>query len=124
MTLIRDTEARRTETPAGVMTTFASPTQGGTSLSMWRVESAGGAAGPEHLIDAEQVWTFLEGAAAIRLDGETLTVAKGDTVVMPADVVRQVSAGAEGFVAVVAASAGAQASMPGSTDKMLPPWIA
>jgi quercetin dioxygenase-like cupin family protein len=124
MTLIRKAEARRSETPAGVMTTFASPTQGGAGLSIWRVDSAGGAAGPEHLIDAEQVWTFLEGTATVRLAGETLSIAAGDTVVMPADVVRQVSAGADGFTAVVAAPAGAQASMPGSADKMLPPWIA
>ncbi|KAB2339352.1 cupin domain-containing protein [Actinomadura rudentiformis] len=124
MTLIRNAEARRTETSAAVMTTFASPTQGEASLSVWRVDSAAGSAGPDHLIDAEQVWTFLKGTATVRLDGETLSVAAGDTVVMPADVVRQVSAGSEGFTAVVAAPAGAQASMPGSADKMLPPWIA
>jgi quercetin dioxygenase-like cupin family protein len=57
--------------------------------------------GPRHAFDTDQVWTVLDGAARIELGDETLTVAVGDTVIMPADAQRQVFADADhGFVAI------------------------
>jgi quercetin dioxygenase-like cupin family protein len=124
MPVIRDTDARRTTTPNATMTTFASPTQGSTSLAVWRVDMAPGAVGPEHSFDVEQVWTVLDGRAEIELDGARHVVAPGDTVAMPALAPRRVHADAErGFTAVVAAPAGARASVPGG-EPVLPPWIA
>ncbi|MQY06230.1 cupin domain-containing protein [Actinomadura macrotermitis] len=108
MPVIRDTDRRRTETPNGVMTTVASPTQGGTAaLAVWHVDMHPGATGPRHLFDAEQVWTFLTGAASVELGGETLTAGPGDTLLLPADVERQITAGPDGFTAVAACPAGA-----------------
>ncbi|WP_433245259.1 cupin domain-containing protein [Streptosporangium sp. CA-135522] len=124
MTLIRLADTRRTETPSGVMTTLASPSQGGAGLALWRVEMQPDIQGPVHLIDAEQIWTFLAGEATIELDGEKLPLAEGDTVILPADATRQVTAGPHGFTAIVTAPAGAQASTPGGTGKVIPPWIA
>ncbi|WP_067461255.1 cupin domain-containing protein [Actinomadura macra] len=108
MTLVRDAESRRTTTPNGTMTTFASPTQGGSSgLAVWRVDMLAGRTGPRHAFDTEQVWTFLEGTATIDLDGRTLEAGPGDTVVLPAHAARQVTAAPDaGFTAVVAAPAG------------------
>ena len=64
MTLIRNAESRRTETPNGVMTTAATPTQGGTEgIAVWRVKGTPGRTGPLHAFDTEQVWTFLDGDA-------------------------------------------------------------
>lgn len=124
MPLIREADSRRTVTPNAVMTTHASPTQGGAALAVWRVEMAPGAAGPVHTFDVEQVWTTLEGAATIELDGEPVTVGPGDTVVMPAGAQRQVRADpAAGFRAVVAARAGARACALGG-EPVLPAWIA
>lgn len=124
MPVIRDADARRTTTPNATMTTFASPTQGGTGLVLWRVDMAPGAVGPDHAFDVEQVWTVLEGRADIELDGTRHLLAPGDTVAMPARVPRRVHADAElGFAALVAAPAGAQASVPGG-EPVVPPWIA
>ncbi|WP_433555581.1 cupin domain-containing protein [Pseudonocardia xinjiangensis] len=124
MPVIRHADSRRTTTPNAVVTTHASPTQGGSALAVWRVEMAAGAAGPQHSFDVEQVWTALDGAATVDLDGETLTVQVGDTVVMPVGVQRRVHADATaGFTAVVAAPAGARATVPGG-DPVLPAWIA
>lgn len=44
MTLIRHTDTRRTETPGGVMTTLASPTQGDTGQALWQVRVRPGVA--------------------------------------------------------------------------------
>ncbi|MGI5164261.1 cupin domain-containing protein [Spirillospora sp. CA-253888] len=112
MTVIRSADARRTETPNGVMTTLASPTQGGTGIALWQSALRPGATGPRHAFDAEQVWTCLAGSASVELDGERLTVAEGDTLVLPADLPRRMTAGPDGFTAVVTAPAGTRAYNP------------
>lgn len=124
MTVVSRTESRRTETPAGVMTTLASPTLGGAERSIWRVEMQPGKFGPEHRLDVEQVWTVLAGGATVELDGQSIALGIGDTVIMPPAVPRQVTADAEhGFTAIVTAPAGARASMLDGTDRGVPPWI-
>ncbi|WP_067794135.1 cupin domain-containing protein [Actinomadura formosensis] len=136
MTLIRNADSRRTETPNGVMTTFATPTQGGTEgLAVWRVDMAPGKTGPLHAFDTEQVWTFLDGTATIDLDGRELEASAGDTVVLPAGRPRQMTTAGTGFTAVVAAHAGCLAYDPDAIidpdkcdlapqgdERIVPPW--
>jgi len=122
MPVIRRAETRRTETPNAVMTTLASPTQGG--------------AGPLHAIDTEQVWTVLDGGATVELDGQALAVGPGDTLILPADAPRRVSADpVAGFAAIAVAPAGTRAYTldgtrvaPGCAvpdgDKLIPAWVA
>ena len=125
MPVIRHAESRRTPTPNAVMTTHASPTQGGAGIAMWRVEMAPAASGPAHSFDAEQVWTVLKGGATVELDGQLLAIELGDTVVMPAGVPRRVTADPQaGLAAIVTAPAGARARTPDGTDHGVPPWIA
>ncbi|POM27801.1 hypothetical protein BTM25_22230 [Actinomadura rubteroloni] len=124
MTVIRHADARRTETPNAVMTTLASPAQGGADLSVWRTEMGGGAAGPRHTSGTGQVWTFLTGSAAVDLGGDRLDLAEGDTAVLPADVPRQVTAGPDGFTAVVAAQAGTVVyDVGGRDERIVPDWV-
>jgi quercetin dioxygenase-like cupin family protein len=135
MSVIRRAECRRTETRAAVMTTLASPTQGGAGHAIWRVDMRPGQAGPLHAIDTEQVWTVLSGGAAVELDGEVLTVGPGDTLVLPADTARRVSADpAAGFAAIVVAPPGTRAYPLDATrvsptcavpdgDKLVPAWV-
>ncbi|WP_433435731.1 cupin domain-containing protein [Nonomuraea sp. CA-141351] len=125
MTVVRSAEARRSETPTGVMTTFASPTQGGASRALWRVDARPGAEGPVHDFDSEQVWSWVAGTATVELGGDTFSVAAGDTVVMPAHTVRRVLADpASGYTAIVTAPAGARAMAADGADYGVPPWIA
>ncbi|OUC98014.1 cupin domain-containing protein [Streptosporangium minutum] len=135
MTVIRHAESRRTETANAVMTTLASPTQGGSGQAVWRVDMRPGQAGPLHAIDTEQVWTLLDGGATVELGGEKLAVGPGDTLVLPADVPRRLSADpATGLAAIVAAPAGMRAYVVDDTrvsadcavpdgDKILPAWV-
>ncbi|WP_051133001.1 hypothetical protein [Nocardia paucivorans] len=69
MPIIRQSETRRTETPDAVMTTLASPTLGGSSQLLWRVEMTADNRGPMHSCDTEQIWTILTGRASFDLDG-------------------------------------------------------
>jgi len=136
MPVIRRAETRRVETPNAVMTTLASPTQGGAGQAVWRVDMRPGQAGPLHAIDTEQVWTVLDGGAAVELDGQVLTVGPGDTLILPADAPRRVRADPEaGFAAIAVAPAGTRAYTlddtrvaPGCAvpdgDKLVPAWVA
>jgi mannose-6-phosphate isomerase-like protein (cupin superfamily) len=75
------------------MTTHASPTLGSTAdLSMWEVEMTEGASGPLHVFDSEQIWTALGGELSVRIAGETEVLGRGDTVVMPPELDRQIVA--------------------------------
>jgi quercetin dioxygenase-like cupin family protein len=123
--IVRSTESRRSETPAAVMTTFASPDLGGAAAPVWKVEAAAGTAGPVHHIDAEQVWTVLAGTVAVTVGEDSAELAAGDTVVIAADAARQFTPGPEGFTAICTGPAGLRAYMPGKEDaKMTPPWTA
>jgi quercetin dioxygenase-like cupin family protein len=136
MPVIRSAETRRTETPNAVMTTLASPTQGGAGQAVWRVDMRPGQAGPLHAIDTEQVWTVLDGGATVELDGQALTVGPGDTLILPADAPRRVSADpAAGFAVIAVAPAGTRAYTLDATsvapgcavadgDKLVPAWVA
>jgi quercetin dioxygenase-like cupin family protein len=136
MPVVRSTESRRTETPNGVMTTLASPSQGDSQLAVWRVDMVPGAAGPQHVFDTDQVWAVVGGKARIDLAGDTVAVAAGDTVIMPADAQRKITAHPDaGFTAIVCAPArtriyrsGPDAAKPEAAtldgDKILPKWIA
>jgi quercetin dioxygenase-like cupin family protein len=136
MPVIRSAESRRTETPNAVMTTLASPSQGNAASAIWRVDMKPGQAGPLHAIDAEQVWTVLEGGANVQLGTDTIAVGPGDTVVMPADLPRRITADPQaGLAAIVTAPAGMRAYVRGSSspgpdsavpdrDKLVPAWAA
>jgi quercetin dioxygenase-like cupin family protein len=136
MPVIRNAQRRRTETPNAVMTTLASPTQGGAAIALWRVDMQPGQTGPLHAIDAEQIFSVLEGGASVLLGQDTIEVGPGDTLVMPADVPRRITADARaGVVAIGTAPAGMLAYvLDGSAvgahcatpegDKLVPAWVA
>jgi quercetin dioxygenase-like cupin family protein len=123
--VIRVTERRRSETPTGAMTTHASPTVGSTAgLSMWEVEMTEGASGPRHVFDSEQIWTILEGECSVDIAGTTEILGPGDTVVMPPELERQVTARPDVRL-LVCGHGNAIARVPGETEpRGTPAWIA
>lgn len=122
---IRAAATRRTETPIATMTTLASPTLGGSAgLSLWQVEMSPQVQGPLHAFDSEQLWSVLDGAVAIAVDGETVELGAGDTLVLPAGVERQVTATTAARL-VVCGHADAVATVPGEdVARGTPAWIA
>lgn len=122
---VRAAERRRTETPNATMTTLASPTLGPTAgLSLWQVEMEGGASGPLHVFDREQLWTVLDGELTITVAGTPADLAEGDTIVIPAGVERQVHARIPAR-ALVCGAGDAVVAVPGEElSRGTPPWIA
>jgi quercetin dioxygenase-like cupin family protein len=123
--VVRMTERRRSETPAGVMTTLASPTVGATAgLSMWEVAMTAGASGPLHTFDSEQIWTVLDGELSVTIAGQRQDIRPGDTVVIPAGLERQISARTDVRL-VVCGHGSAIAHVPGEPEpRGTPAWIA
>jgi quercetin dioxygenase-like cupin family protein len=122
--VVRATERRRSSTPAGVMTTLASPTQGETTdLSLWEVEMAEGGCGPLHVFDTEQIWTVLEGELSVDIAGESQALRTGDTVVIPAELERKVAATTDARL-IVCGHGDAIARVPGELEpRGTPAWI-
>ena len=121
--IVRADATRRHETPTGVMTSLASPSLGATrELALWRVRMEAGAVGPEHAFDGEQVWTVVAGRARVSVDGDEVTIAAGDTLVLGAGATRQIAADGP-LEALVAGRAGLRATAAGHAG-VTPPWIA
>jgi quercetin dioxygenase-like cupin family protein len=108
-----------------VMTTHASPTLGSTAdLSMWEVEMMQGASGPLHVFDSEQIWTVLEGEVSVHIAGDTEILGRGDTVVIPPELERQIVARTEVRL-LVCGHGNAIARVPGEpAPRGTPAWIA
>jgi quercetin dioxygenase-like cupin family protein len=123
--IVRADERRRTETANATMTTFASPTLGATAgISVWQVDMTGGARGPEHVFDSEQVWTVIEGELTVTLASENTTLRPGDTIVLPAGGIRQVTARSDAR-ALVCGHGNSIVQVPGEADpRGTPEWIA
>lgn len=123
-TPVHASERRRTETPNAVMTTFASPTLGGSSgLSLWQVEMHAGQRGPLHEFDSEQLWAVAAGQISMQIETETVALEEGDAVVLPAGAVRQISALTDARM-IVCGHGDAVASVPDEDGpRGVPPWI-
>jgi quercetin dioxygenase-like cupin family protein len=134
--VIRAAQSRRVQAPSGLITTLASPAQGGAGLAVWRMDITPGAAGPVHAYDTEQVWTVISGRATVELDGGAVAVAQGDTLVIPAGATRQMIADPDAGVSAISITpAGTRAYTPGGPvqvdphcataegDKLIPAWV-
>ncbi|MCX4527399.1 MULTISPECIES: cupin domain-containing protein [unclassified Streptomyces] len=108
-------------TPNATMTAFAAPSRGSSELSTWHVDMPAGSAGPEHSVSREQVWTLTAGALEVTCDGRTQKVTAGQTLVLPPEVLRTISA-PERFEAYVAMRADGVVTVPGEEGTRVLPW--
>lgn len=120
LTVYLEALMRTTETPNAVMTTFASPSLSTTELSLWTVAMRAGQRGPLHAFDSEQIWHVLDG----ELDISGTRLAAGDTRVLGAGELREVTARTD--VHVLACGRGDAVVRVDGEDapRGVPPWIA
>jgi quercetin dioxygenase-like cupin family protein len=124
LSVVRTTSMRRSETPNAVMTTLASPTQGGTkSLSAWRIVMHPGQQGPRHVFDHEQVWHVLSGDANFVVGGESAVLHTGDAIVLPGGAERQVTAVTATEIVACGESTAIAAVVGEDQPRGTPPWI-
>ena len=114
--------ARETATPAAVMRTYAAPSgPARASVAVWRTEMAGDSAGPVHLVSEDQVLVVLEGTMRAVVADSSYELTENDSLVLPADVPRQLTAGPDG-VALLASSVPGAFAQAGSGDAVPVPW--
>ena len=83
-----------------------------------------GASGPLHVFDSEQIWTVLEGEVSVRIAGDTESLGRGDSVVIPPELERQIEANTNARL-IVCGHANAIARVPGEpAPRGTPAWIA
>lgn len=114
--------ARTSETPNAQLASLATPSQGSTELSAWRVTMQPGAQGPVHMIDREQIWMPLTGSLEFTVDGESTVVGPGQAAILPVGEVRQVKVKEGPAEAMVCMTIGGTATIPGNDDRHPLPW--
>ncbi|MFI6099312.1 cupin domain-containing protein [Lentzea sp. NPDC051213] len=122
MRVISETEERTTRTPAGLMAGLAAPSQGSNQISTWRVEMAADVDSPLHLIDHDQIWTFIAGTWQFTVGDETVKATVGQTVVLEANEARQFRVIEGPGQAIVAMLPNGKAGAPGSDVRQALPW--
>jgi quercetin dioxygenase-like cupin family protein len=115
-------QPRPTTTPNADLASLATPSQGSTELSTWRVRMRPGAEGPVHAIDREQVWMPLQGSLEFTVDGAVTVITVGQAVILPAGEIRQVRVADGPAEAVVCMPVGGRATVPGKPDPIPLPW--
>ncbi len=122
MHVVSETEERTIRTAAATMYGLAGPSQGSAEVCTWRVVLGAGNSTPEHAIDREQVWMPLSGAFEIVADGSVERIGAGQAVILPAGVVRRVTALGGPAEALVAMGVDGRATVPGGDGALPLPW--
>jgi len=122
MPVIRAAAAPTFDLHGVFVTGLAAPSRGSRESSVWRLRLPPGAPAVEHTMDREEIFVALAGRAVVTLDGETIELDVGDTLVVPANRLFSLSTRAgEVFEALAVAPAGVRATiLPGPS--FAPPW--
>ncbi|HET9660314.1 MAG TPA: cupin domain-containing protein, partial [Thermomicrobiales bacterium] len=92
MKVIREAHLEFVETPGANATVgVATPSRGAEEVSVIRQRQQPGGGNPAHVHDREEVMIVLHGSVAVALDGETITLETGDTLIVPARTAHQLS---------------------------------
>ena len=115
-------ETRAVETPAATMLTYASPTTPTVApVAVWRTSMGPKVSGPLHSIDTDHVVVVLDGALVAEIDDVESVVDAGECVILPAGVIRKLTAGPAGVVTLTSALPGSKAAL-GDSEPVSVPW--
>jgi quercetin dioxygenase-like cupin family protein len=109
------------EIPGATFTTLASPSNGTTSGSVWRLRLEPDQDAVPHRLTGEEIFVVTGGAASGCLGVEPFAVGTGHVLVVPPGVDFELHAAAGGFEAIVYLAAGGQAIV-NDGEPFTPPW--
>jgi quercetin dioxygenase-like cupin family protein len=122
MPVIKSASAPTFDLPGLHVTGLAAPSRGCRETSVWRLALAPGTAGTVHTVDREEVFVLIAGRALAQLGGESVALAAGDALVVPANVpFALANPHAEPCEAIAALPVGGCATLPGG-EPFAPPW--
>ena len=92
MIVVREADLEFIETPGANATVgVAVPSRGAEDVSVIRQRQQPGGGNPAHFHDREEVMLVTRGAVSVTLDGETVTLGAGDTLIIPSQTAHQLS---------------------------------
>jgi len=121
MEVLNEANAPTMSTPNAVMRIYASPSVNGAPVAVWRTDMRAGARGPRHAASQDQVLIVLDGAASVDIDGTVLSLSRGDSLLLPRGLGRQVSCAAETLSTLTCGLPAAEATVEGQ-DPVPIPW--
>ena len=122
MFVIRDQSIPASGTPGNFTAGLATPSRGATQVSIIRQRQIPNAANPPHRHDQEEVMVQLAGIVTVTVAGEAVTLAPGDTLIVPAETVHQiVNPGDRAAEWLIVAPCGVRYFHP-SGEEILPEW--
>ena len=105
------------------VTSFAAPARGAEEAALFQIELPPGGGLPPHRHDHFDVFTVTAGGGAMHLGDEASTLAAGDSVVVPPDVLHWLVAGDDGATIVVTMLAGTKLIREDDGTVVVPPWV-
>jgi len=122
MPVIRRATAPVFELPHASFTGLASPSRGAAETSVWQVTLPPGAPAVAHSLDREEVLVILSGHATATIDGQTVDVAPGDALIVPAHrLFSLANPHDQPLSAIAVLPVGGRATMAGG-EPFTPPW--
>ena len=92
MMVIREADVNFIETPGANATAgIATSSRGAEDVSIIRQRQQPGGGNPAHFHDRQEVLLVLDGSVAVTMDGETVTLRTGDTLIVPAKTAHQLA---------------------------------
>jgi quercetin dioxygenase-like cupin family protein len=111
------------EIGGNAVTSFAAPARGAEEAALFQIELPPGGGLPPHRHDHFDVFTVTVGGGAMHLGDEVSTLAAGDSVVVPPDVLHWLVAGDDGATIVVTMLAGTKLIREDDGTVVVPPWV-
>ena len=111
------------EIGGNAVTSFAAPTRGAEEAALFQIELPPGGGLPPHRHDHFDVFTVTAGGGAMHLGDEVSSLATGDSVVVPPDVLHWLVAGDDGATIVVTMLAGTKLIREDDGSVVVPPWV-
>ena len=110
------------ELGGNAITSLAAPARGSDETALFMIDVPPGGGLPPHHHDHFDVFTVVAGDATVHLGEETTTIAAGDSVVVPSEVVHWLDAGEAGASVVVTMLAHTKLVREDGAV-IVPPWV-
>jgi mannose-6-phosphate isomerase-like protein (cupin superfamily) len=104
-------------------TSVATPSIGTVQTTLWKIEVPVGAPATPHMLSNEELFYVVSGTAKVRMNDADDTAAAGDCIVVPREVVFELTNGGDDLLVLVSC-------MPVGTEvimgemRFVPPWTA